>query len=335
MQPELPSLLQPDWEANSGLQAWHADMQRHTALTYRQESLVGGLAMQGTHSGDGIKYVDILPPGVADEKDAIVVMHNFAAGWGVRGAIRHEALLAALPEPRRLIAFPNAVAGSQVATYSYKERRAFAAGDFSPLSDRVLRVCEELGVRSIQTAGYSQGAATGGALLARAAHHGIGVRNSGLFDPPNVVDRTPLELVHDFVATGVESGFRAARGAHIPAINEANGTVLADRIIGRVKATRSYVHAHNRAIANGLAHRTFGRNADRFLRDFPDAHLLCMRAELSTVTPKEAFDKQVQYLSHHPGRVQAIEISGIGHEFAENPLSYALLAARALRNKKP
>lgn len=328
--PTVPALLQADWDTNEHLQAWHATLQHHTIESYQRTSPVGRLALSGVHTGEGIRYVDIMPPDVADEKDAIVIMHNFAGGWGVRGAVRHEALLASLPEPRRLLAFPNAIVGHEVATYSFNERRRLAAGDLAPLADRVLATCRSLGIRSIQTAGYSQGASTGAAVLARAADQGIEAGHSGLFDPPNVVERTSLALARDFVATGVANGFRASQAARIPLIDEANGPASRDRAMDRLRAIRNYTHPHNRALGRGLTHRTFGRDANTFLRAFPDAQLLCMRAELSTVTPRAAYEKQVRYLSHYRERVRSVTIPDIGHEFAENPIAYALLGARAL-----
>lgn len=328
--PVLPQ-LQPDWEANTALRIWHEAMQHHTVASYRDRSPVGRLLMQGAHTGAGIRYVDIIPKDTADEKDAIVIMHNFAGGWGVRGAVRHEALLAALPEPRRLIAFPNAVVGQEVASYSPQERHHLAAGDFTPLTDRVLNTCQQLGIRSVQTAGYSQGAATGGAVLAQAGDRNIEARHSGLFDPPNVVARAPFTLMRDFVATGVSGGFRAAQVARIPLLDETNGAVARARAHDRARSIRNYVHPHNRAIARGLTRASFERNAFQFLRNAPEAQLLCMRAAQSTVTPKAGYQKQLKHLAdHYVNRVHSIEIADIGHEFAENPIAYALLSARAL-----
>jgi len=327
--PMLPDCLAPDWATNMMLQERHAQLQ-HTSL----EDYATGMP-QAHWDPEGLLHVDTLkhdPYSVADERTAVIVPIPFATGWRPHMAARVDLLNAALGGSNRMIALPNSAHGAPATQYSRKERAAFAQGDYTFLSEKVLRMLEREGIENVSVAGYSQGSVVGASIAKAVAVSGVQkLEAAALSEMPTIVQRSAARLAIDFVRTGMSGYVTAMDGTEIPLLCQSvtpAGRVVAAREFGQY--LRTVFLPENVAIGRGLRFATFGSVVLQAAQN-NDAQFGFMRAERSTVTPNEPFQGLVRNLEDHLlGRVQSVEIPGYGHEFGDHSVALALVEARVL-----
>ncbi|HJP96045.1 MAG TPA: alpha/beta hydrolase [Candidatus Saccharimonadales bacterium] len=327
--PVLPDCLIPDWENNETLQERHAQLQ-HVSL----EDYAADMPLPRWHSG-GLHHIDTFkddPDSIKDETSAIIVPIPFATGWRPHMAARVDLLNAALGGGNRMIALPNSVHGKPATQFTSEERRAFARGDFSPFSEKVVRMLEDEDIENISVAGYSQGSVVGASIAEAVNVYGDQrLEAAALSDTPAVVQRSAVRLKADFLKTGVTSYIHAMDNAAIPLLRqsvEPAGFMAA--IADRVRYLRTINIPENQAMSVGLRFATFGSMILHAARG-NDAHFGLMRAEHSTVTPKVPYEGVLQQLhAQLPDRVQSVEIPDYGHEFGDHSVALALVEARVL-----
>lgn len=85
---------------------------------------------------------------------------------------------------------------------SSDQRRRVADGDYTPVTDNLLRVVENSGLQTVHMFSYSQGVSTGLPLADKIHKSGIAdVRTSAVVEAPNAQKRSTLRLAKDFIDT--------------------------------------------------------------------------------------------------------------------------------------
>lgn len=327
--PILPGCLLPDWEANPTLQDRHAELQRTNLEDY------GKALPQTYHTPAGLHYADTFkddPQSVEDETSAVIVPIPFATGWRPHTAARVDLLNAALGGGQRIISLPNSVHGMVATQCDVQERRAVARGDFGFLSERVLRLLDAEQIERVRVAGYSQGSVIGADIARSVARYGDHLLEAvALSDMPTLVPRRMGRLALDFVRTGMTSYIKAMDATTIPFLRESVTTpTTTGQMLDLARYMRTVTLPENLALARGMRFATFGSAVLAAARN-NGAQFGFMRAEHSTVTPKQSYEKMVRYMHDHlPGRVQSVEIPGYGHEFGDHSVALALVEARVL-----
>lgn len=272
----------------------------------------------------------------ADPTHAIVVPAPFANDWGVNLGIRMRLLHESMPFPTRLVVFPNNICSQPAYDLERKHKqRMKEIGTFEPIAGLQLRTLEKLGITRVQYMGYSQGASVGAAAL-RILSRGGGITpgDSGLFEAPNVVERSALQLRRDFMGT---DGFaEVVNQSGIPMLSEeqcTRGGMDTVRQAARIACFgANSMLPVNRAIFAAFRHARFIDDIE--IATFKlqgSAHLTVGRGTNSTIVPSQAMQamKWRAALDNDRG-LRPVEVLGYGHEMADNILIHTLLARMAL-----
>ncbi len=327
--PVLPDCLVADWEINPTLQERHAqlqstDFQEYAATMPAVQRSVGGL-----HYADTFKHD---PHSVEDEKSAVIVPIPFATGWRPHMAARVDLLNAALGGGQRMIALPNSVHGTLATQYTRHERHLMSRGNLAPLEEKVARFLDNEKIERVSVAGYSQGAVVA-ASVARAVSTlgGQQLEAAALSDMPTVVERSAGRFAADFVRTGMNSYVQAMDHTTIPFLRQSVTPVsraASAREFGQYM--RTVWIPENQALARGMRFATFGSVLLQAACG-NDAQFGLMRAQNSTVTPKEPYEAMVANTRDYLGdRLSSLEVPGFGHEFGDHSVALALVEARTL-----
>lgn len=125
----------------------------------------------------------------------------------------------AIPDGR-LIVLPHNNFGAPAYSFTKAEQATVASGSLEPLAERYLRLCDALGIDSLElVAGRSFGAAAGAAFGSRALDH-IQVKTLALDEAPNTFkNRSALALAHSLTReNGIASHVQEEAG--LPAFSE-------------------------------------------------------------------------------------------------------------------
>lgn len=284
-------------------------------------------------------YVDLSPAGKYDPTHAVVNFLAFANHWGRNAAIRARLLQQSLPEPRRLILFPNnTIEDKDMYLLTPQERTNVARGDFTPIFKRQFRVLEELGIKYIQVIGYSQGGAMGAAALRYAAETGkFRLGPSGLFEPPNVVRRSRGQLLRDFL--GASQFSETVNGSAVPAFSELEHTRggILDNIRQFwmfTKFGRSAALPNNRVLIAGFGRGTFIDDLGTAMRLEPNLRVVIGGGTESRILPLSALHKLDELAKQYPKQLKVLHLHGYGHEVSENLVTYVLMLRAALFPKQ-
>ncbi len=285
-------------------------------------------------SNKATAYVDLSPTEDHDPTSAVVVPLDFGCGWSPAIALRTQLLQAVLPEPRRVIVIPNNAIG-EVSSYAFdkqEQHKVASIGDLSPLAKRISTTLSHLEIKQVDLVGYSQGAAVGAAVWALENKRGARkLGTAGLFEAPNAVERTPMTLLRDFLAT---KGFDAAlQQSALPAFDEIyhmrGGADTLYRLANDAKYAGGVLLSQNRALVRGLAHRQFWHDVDDAVCDNPDTRIAVVGARDSSVFPQSAMRSAYATAESYP-EVRAYQIYRYGHELVGNVAAYALLGLAVL-----
>ena len=289
---------------------------------------------------DHAGFVDLRPE-EHEPDNVVVVPFPFVSGWGAGMALRLRLLQASMPEPTRVIGFPhNTMADRRMYSLTKQEAVAMSAGDFEPLARRQLNTLATLGVESFGLWGYSAGAAIGAATLRLAAARGqFALKPSGLAEEPNGLNRSQSSLRKDFMATGLSRLNAAVAASGVPALidyHAAGGWRSRPRQVwGYATFAANMNLMSNRAIRSAFGYDRFGSDVIGALEADSQLRLLVARGTDSTITPADSPSRvrlQKFAAEQADDRLQFAELSGYGHEAADNIALHALLARFALTN---
>ena len=332
--PVIPEQVQPYYD-DTAAQA-HERMRRTTLADIA--AYVAANPVLRTHDlrSRGVGYVNLQPKEDHDETTALVVPLPFANEWALNMAMRVKLLQESLPHPMRVVVFPNNGATNEAyATTRTDLNELREQGSFERLARRQLLTLGKIGIERVHYMGYSAGASVGAAALRvglRDGHMDIG--SSGLFEAPNVVKRSRLEVARAFMQT--ERFNEVVNESAIPALSEeqrtrggTDGLRQAWRFVG---FGRSVLQRPNLTTV-----RAFGE--PRFIDDIEiadqklsergsDAVITVGGGAKSRIMPPLEFYEDGS--TEPPMHIQVVRILGYGHELAENIVVHALLARKAL-----
>jgi predicted esterase len=280
---------------------------------------------------DAAEMVDLAPYDDHDRASAIVLPLPFANGWAPHMALRARLLQDSIPEPTRLIVFPN---DKRSYNLSAEEQETVASGNFAPIAEKQLQSLRSAKIEKISVIGYSQGATVGACALKLAAQtDSFEIGNSGLFEAPNVIGRTPNELRKQFMASG-KGLDKAVNDSGIPALSEAQHSRGGLDVIGKFTGLVPFVirtqSGTNRAIHKGFTYPRFMQDVTAAMASNTSFEALIANAAESPIMPAESID-DIDYLSAENARIRTRTIEGYGHEMGDNIVVHAVLAKLALK----
>lgn len=217
----------------------------------------------------------------------------------------------------------------KVYDFSDKDIEVFAAGSFRPQADRVLRIAEGLGAKSISVFGWSEGASVAASVAAH-PNNDIDIKEVMLGEPPNVVARTPKQLEKDFRSTGLGRMFKAQREGGLPVFMKVQGTnfpyggLALDLVKFGLSSTRI---KSNRALVEAMSQDTLQRTLDS-VPNPKDTSYTFARGLESTITPVDVD------LPASARQRNTVHVEGYGHEIHDNLRMLSCLAMIATLSDK-
>jgi pimeloyl-ACP methyl ester carboxylesterase len=156
-----------------------------------------------THQlGDRAFRMVVDRPGDGDDSRAVIVTGEFGNGISPSHVARSR-LTRDLVDPRATLVYqPNSTSTEDNLNFSKDERQKLHDANTTPLTDRIALAMEGVNKpENVTLYGPSQGATT---ALAYAALSSTPAAALGLVEVPNVVERTPLGIAHDFLGSAAQ-----------------------------------------------------------------------------------------------------------------------------------
>lgn len=209
----------------------------------------------------------------------------------------------------RLIVLPNNNTDQTAYTFTKDEAKTVASGDLSPLSERQVRLCENLGIDALAlVVGHSFGAAAG-ASFGKATRGVVELRANAYDEPPNTYPSGSRAAVALRKAMMRENGFvkPTIRDNGIPAFGEIVGIDRPVKFaLGLARyAVGSNVLAPNRAINTAFLSDSFYDDVSGMLTNNPNASFVVANATSSTVGSNKAvqdfIETATQFVRHSEG----------------------------------
>ncbi len=280
------------------------------------------------------EFVDLRPEEDHDSDKVVVLPLPFANGWAPHMALRARLLQRCMDEPMRIIVLPNDRKSYHLTS---EENSYVAGGNFEPLATKQLNTLQLLKVEQVSYVGYSQGATLGASALRLAAlRDQFILGSSGLFEPPNIIERKPRKLQRQFIDSGKNLN-TAVNDANIAALSETQhsrgGFDSVIKNLGLLPFVLKTQSATNRAIHKGFSHPYFSNDVSAALKRNRDMHLMVVAGEESSITPADSIRTLVSSVSEGSrSRLTTRFVEGYGHEMGDNIVVHALLGRLALDN---
>lgn len=230
-------------------------------------------------------------------------------------------------------------------TLTKPERKLVVNGNFAPLAEQRLRILDhaaflgQVALNSVNLAGFSFGATDAAATMSAISRHNVGVVGSAVFgEPANIIERSRLQLLHDFVAPSSKTFVDAVLMSQLPALIELWGVSDGDSSSTYMKSdfagfARDFVKYRNIVPALGLRYAAFADNVmDGLDATAFGARIVAHKDLDSILTPEQAFDEQTQRIAasslarHISLRiVKTSTEKAVGHAIGDNPWFWATL----------
>jgi hypothetical protein len=298
--------------------------------SYDKSHVLKSLPDKFTDAETLTNFIELKPSGHDyDDTRAVVVPYPLGVGDEPRMYMALEMVQRSLKEDVRIIGIPNNTYKESNYSFETPELRRINDGSFDPLAEKIGKFICRRGVINVDILGYGQGACVAGYLIEDAKRNGyFDVRSALLAESPNITTR-PKQSFEDYaVSRSSNQFFNAVTDAQIPALNDIVGFAKGRQMPGFVARSVKYIAGlrgeENKALRKAMAE-------PRMLRSIKSADkcesLLLARAVDSLVCPSQSFE----YLRDiAPPNVSSVELSGYGHEAADNIALFALLAKMSI-----
>ncbi len=330
LQPVVPPELLPYWDDHA--------REAHEDLAAQSLDQVVKSMPEAKYSGyEGARYVELSPMEDHDRESAVVLTLPYTNGWKPSMAIRAMALQNILPEPTRLIVFPDNTSSQTAYALSDDQRTDVANGHFDPIADKQAHVLDYLKIERLNVIGYSFGASVGAAALRLAAENSrFELGNSGLFEPPNCLTRKIRELEGAFFSTKLKDLNRAINDSAIPALTDAQragGGI--NNILQTARITKDWIISWSamtmRSVKRGMASSTLNTDVAAATGANQDFKLTIGGGGDSRIFPIEMQDFFRYTLANQDNsRVSVVSLEGQNHSMGDNVVLHALLARMAI-----
>lgn len=334
-EPIIPAELQEVWNLHENAQIAHGRLASQTLSEIMADMPTVSYPYQLNRKEPNAGYAEFTPQGVDyDRTRGVVIGAPFGNDFNEFMGIRFKLLAESLPEPLRVIIFPNPTVDESAFNLNPVELETVTSGHFRPIIERRFRTLATLGIEKPHFLGYSQDAALGATAIRLAVlggHFEVGA--SGLFEWPNGVARTAKELKKAFIKTGLGNLNRAINESAIPALSEAQlsrgGFDTPRQLLRFAQGNKNAKLPVNKALHQGMATNFFSDELSIALRHDSQIPLLLGSGALSKITTLEArnYIKTDPVLSE---QADEIVVSGYGHELGDNVVAHTLLGLLAL-----
>lgn len=333
LEPVVPSELLPYWDD-------HAREAYARLASMSLDQVIEAMPPSHDPTPESVRYVDLIPGMDYDPKRAIAFTTPYTNGWRPHIAIRAMALQGMLPEPTRVIVFPDNRLFETAYDLTNEELAQVDGGDFGPIADKQAFTLDNLlGIEEVHVVGGSEGASVGAAFLRRnAVSDRFKQGSSGLFEPPNCEKRENdvKGLERAFFETKLRDLNVAIRDSAIPALTEAqraNGGV--QNINQSLRIGWDYLVSKKnktmRAVKSGMATDTFASDLHEIRNSHQDFSVTIAGGSDSAIFRREVQD-HFRRLFATQSRIQTdfVTIQGEKHTMMDNVVLHALLGRRAV-----
>lgn len=205
-----------------------------------------------------------------------------------------------------------------------REQRELASrGNFSPLTEPLMRFAEENGIESVDQYGYSFGADLAMTAASKEA-----------FDTPNVIVVEPASVVkRSLIGLGIAFGRSNSTLQEYVDLSGPAFAAARKESLGMAGFGVALARLSNLAISRGLSEGYFGGRAAEALSVQPDMQATIAWGTDSELSLHSATSDIVRALRADYGedRVQAIKLEGQNHALANDVYLQAALVAQGLR----
>ncbi|MEK7602912.1 MAG: hypothetical protein AAB459_01530 [Patescibacteria group bacterium] len=308
--------------------------ERFASMTVLQfEELMPEATYPGNNDAAFLEFIPSRPD--YDRNSSIILSHPHANGDSPHLGIR-SMFLAELTG-MRVFAFPNNTLGEMFYTLSDTDRATVADGDFSPISNKILRSVlgsteKPSGVNRLVLAGYS----LGGTIIASAfaqprAHDFADVTAISCQEPPNAVGRTPKKLQKDFTSGGMGEVYQAMIQSGIPALREALAENKFKGWINLAKFALGTQLKPNRDIHKGMAKATLSEDLRHGLNQNPNTAVQLLVASDSRIFVYQVAKNIAEELHQEfpNSTIDSIALEGT-HAVGDSVLNPALAVKRVI-----
>ncbi len=274
------------------------------------------------------RYVDLPPTDNVgkvvdhDRNSAVVITAPYTNGWEPHIGIRAITAQKLLPEPMRFIIFPDNSWKQVSYVINDRDKAIVASGNAEPIADKQAKSLEDLKIVKVHNVSSSFGVMVDAKTMRLAFEGGrFEIGNSGLFEPPNAVDRAVGDLEKAFFKTGAKTLNDDIQESAIPALVEsqqAYGSITSNaRQKGRILLSYAYSWLNNtpRAVKKGMASDSFIDDYNVIKNHAQGVNIIAAGGEQSTVFPLDIQRK-----------LGAFTIEGKKHSMTDNVVLNALLA---------
>lgn len=331
--PEIPEILQDYYDAQAAYA--HGVMASRSLEKLLQDMPEVKSAPVDDHTE--LLYVDMPAIEDGDSSEAVVLSLPHANGWKPHMYLRARYLQEAAAPEKRLIVLPNNTLGDRAYTLDDEELERVESGDLRPIAEQQARLILQLGIGRVSLMGYSLGAMDA-AVLAKVLKDDAELVTIGVFEAPNVMERSDKELRKGFTAPGLGGLARAVKESQIPALSEAmKKRKVAWDILKFGLATEKwspFADPANKALLGAMQKDRLFRDLRPALNAQPEVGLVLAAAEHSLITPPEQLYFHYEQTKNDHNNGDMLAVSGYGHEMGDNIVVHALLGKASLSRAK-
>jgi len=332
-EPIIPQELLPLWDDHA--------REAHARLADMSiDQVIGAMPNSQFHTSDSARWVDLSPSEDHDRTKAVAFIAPYTNGWMPHIAIRAQMLQDVLPEPTRVIVFPDNTLFETAYVLTDRERLLVGGGDSGPIANKLAFTLGHLGIKEVHILGGSEGATVGAAFLRTNAQKDKGrfkIANSGLIEPPNCLDRGIGGLEKAFFETKMRDLTSAVCGSAIPALTEVQragsrlGNISQSLRIGRDYIV-SKIDKNMRAVKSGMATDSFSRDIYFAGHSFGTEYRIGIIGGGSSAIFPRGVQQQLKDFFTGINRVNAdfLVIEGEKHTMSDNVVANALIGRWAI-----
>lgn len=334
--PFIPVELQPQWDGHA--REVHSQWQAKSAedlLASMPEPQVVDLS-DGTQARCWVME----PDGDYDERSVLAQSLPHAQGLKPTMFSRTKLAQDLLDKPRLSVVFPNSTKKEPAYTLTAEQQVRVANGDVSPVIEKRLRVLEKLGFATglLAITGFSDGGQKAAAMAAKASEH-YEVEAVGVFEPPNVMERSAKELRKAFTDGGLKPLQKAVRDSAIPAHSDLffrkyRGILWPAHYLGEFASFGlAQGIPENKANQQSFCHDNLSEDLLDIRVNQVAARLLLANMRDGKIAPTDQMKRiQAESVPWMAGSSpDLVTVSGYGHEGGDNILVHGLLVRLALQ----
>jgi pimeloyl-ACP methyl ester carboxylesterase len=335
-EPFIPGSLKPYFDADDGMARTAHEYMADRSPEYLFDEMPPVKVAEV--NGKRLLYAEL--PAIdshSQQDEALVLSLPHANGWKPHMYLRARYLQEAAAPEQRLIVLPNSSNRAKAYELTTEELAKVEQGDITPIAERQARLIKHLGIGRTSLMGYSFGAMEA-AVLSRVLAEDAELIALGIFEPTNIMDRSPKELEKAFTKPGLKPLIKAVKDAQMPALSQVMsqpGLTLDILKFGLAAHPLSpFAIKENKAIYSGMAVNNLSTDLNAMLNQQPNTPVFMASGAESLIAPLGPMHSQYVNI-YKPERNLGIHaVEDYGHEMGDNVVAHGLLGKAALEQAR-